>query len=138
LNLSTATTTAKAKSGSRTKAAGASRAGASLAGAGGGTLLVLLARALPDGSPWKPWATLLAPTLSVTMSAALLWLTATVNTYFRIKRKDWFLNRIQANLEKALDNPRTSAEHKDKLRKHLEELEIAKTEADLQLIKRDL
>jgi hypothetical protein len=105
-----------------------------LAGAGGGTLLILLARQLAESNPYKPYALLLAPSLSVLITTGLLWLRGTLRTYYELKSKDWLFNRVQSTFEKCLDNPRTSVEHKEKLRKQLEELETARAKADLQLI----
>jgi hypothetical protein len=110
------------------------RASAGLAGAGGGTLLVLLARQLPDTNPYKPWALLLAPSVAITLSAGLIWIQAVLKTYFELKRKDWVFERVRTTLEKFLANPHTSAEHKEKIRQQLEQLELARTRAEIQLV----
>jgi hypothetical protein len=115
-----------------------SKASAGLAGVGGGTLLVLLARQLPDSNPYKAWALLLAPSLSVTLSAALLWFQSILRTYLKLKRNDWVFQRVRTTLENFLSNPHTSAEHKERIRQQLEQLEMVKTNTELQLVSEDL
>jgi hypothetical protein len=92
-----------------------------LAGAGGGTLLVVFAKTLPK--PWSELLVLVAPSVSVGISALFWW----SKQYFehRLKERELQLLVEQARktLETALANPNTSPEHKAEMRQALEKLE---------------
>jgi hypothetical protein len=115
-----------------------SNASGALAGASGGTLLLLLARQLADTNPYKPWAILIAPSVSVLIATGLFWVRSIAKSYVQMRRKEWLFAKVRESLEKCLDNPRTTPEHKEKVRKQLEELEIAKNQANLQLVLEDV
>ncbi len=120
--------------GQRQKSGG-SRLPAGAAGAGGGTLLVLLANNLPPTNPWKSWLALIAPSVSVAVTA----LAALLKRYFetRLARRELIslISEAKQTLTAALANPQTSEEHKTQLRKELEKLELLSVQADLEKIK---
>lgn len=105
-----------------------SKFGAGAAGAGGGTLLVLLARNLPDSHPWKSWLIIIAPSTTVFLSGVWLWLRALVTTRAGRLETERLIEQAKATLERGINNPLTSPEHRQTLRKKYEELELLQVE----------
>lgn len=99
-------------------------ASAGLAGAGGGTLLTIIANSLPEGSVWKPWVLYLAPSFAVLLSAIWLWTQRQIASHFREREVSDLFQRAKNTLEAALRNPNTTPEHRTRLQKQLEELEM--------------
>lgn len=129
--MSTGTSTAKSKITKST----ASKAGAGVAGAGGGTLLIVVAKLLPEGHFLKSILPLAAPSIAVTLSALWLWLQVEIINYWRDKRLKTLAMRAKLLLEEALKNPNTTEKHREMIRAKLEELEILITERELSRIK---
>src|SRR4051812_20958245 len=82
--------------------------GAGAAGVGGGTGLILLARNLPDASPWKSWLIIAAPTVTVLASSAWVWLKTKLENVVKAKQVDDLFAKVLQTLESALKNPNTS------------------------------
>jgi hypothetical protein len=101
------------------KIANGSKVDAGAAGAGGGTMLVLLANNLPADSPWKSWLVIIAPSLSVGISALWFWAKQKIQSYYAIKAIEDAIDTVN----KVLDNHKTSDAHKEELKKELEKLE---------------
>jgi hypothetical protein len=101
-----------------------------MAGAGGGTLFLLAARSLPGKYQWKNLLIFLAPSFSIACSTWLIW----AKNKLAERRKRVLFDQAQRTLEIALDDKRTSAEHKEQLRKDLERLQSIRVRADLEPI----
>ncbi len=99
------------------------RIGAGAAGAGGGTLVVAIATSLPDTNILKPWLLLLAPSITVGLTAAWIWAQARIVEAFREREFKAAVARARAACEAVLANPATSAEHRAAIRAQLEEIE---------------
>ena len=93
------------------------------AGAGAGTLVVLLANALPDTSPWKPWILFAAPTVAVTIGGLSTWAIGRLIAYVRARSLASELAQARKAVEKGLQTTGTSPRHKAEIRKSLEELQ---------------
>lgn len=104
-----------------------STAGSKMAGAGGGTLFLLAAKSLPERYVWKNLLIYLAPSVSIACSGGLVWLKQKLAE----RRKQGMFDRAQRTLEAALDDTRTSSEHKEQLRKDLEKLQSVRVKAEL-------
>lgn len=100
------------------------KAGAGVAGAGGGTLVALLATSLDDNNSLREWLIYAAPTVSVGLSGIWLWLQGKVVNRVRDREARGIIEDAKLELEAALLNPNTSDEHKDLIRKKLEEFEL--------------
>lgn len=99
-----------------------SKAGAGAAGAGGGTLLVMLANTLSN--PWKSWLIVDSPSVSIILSALWLWCQVGIANYVQDLKLKQLVRSTKAILLEALDNPNTSDDHREAIRKRLEELEL--------------
>src|SRR4051812_39263746 len=111
-----------------------SRAGAGVAGAGAGTALVLVANGLHEGHPLKPLLSYAAPSATVLFGVACFWIQREgfdLLHDWRIRRRG---NRAKRRFHESLNNPDTSEEHKNAIRKKLEELELVIANRDLQQI----
>lgn len=91
---------------------------AGLSGAGSGTLLLALARNLSDQHWYKSWAVLIAPSVSVTITAGLTW--CNHRREERLKREE-----IRARLDEAMqaaqdviDDPHASEQEKQRAREN--------------------
>ena len=108
---------------------------AGAAGAGGGTLLVLLANNLPEASHLKSWLLILAPTVTVALTALWLLLKKKLIDYFDRKEFHTTILRAKETLQEALQNPNTSVPHKEQLCKDLEQLERLAVDSQLQRVR---
>lgn len=99
-----------------------SKAGAGAAGAGGGTLLVMLANTLSN--LWKSWLIVASPSVSIILSALWLWFQVGIANYVQDLKLKQLVRSTKAILLEALDNPNTSDDHREAIRKRLEELEL--------------
>src|SRR5690349_18050372 len=111
------------------------KVGAGAAGAGSGTLLVLLANNLPQGSPWKSWLVIIAPSISIAVSVIYGWIRTTLDKRAARKELGLVVSRARLTLQKAIENPATSEAHRQQLRKELEGLELILVKADLDKIR---
>jgi hypothetical protein len=111
------------------------KVGAGAAGAGSGTLLVLLANNLPVDSPWKSWLVIFAPSVSIAISVLYGWIKASLDRRAARKELAQVVDRAKLTLQKALENPATSQEHRRQLQKELEGLELILVKADLDKIR---
>lgn len=111
---------------------------AGIAGAGGGTLLTVVAASLPETNVLKPWLLYLAPSVAIALSAVWLWIQKSIANHFREREVQDLFDRARATLQTALDNPKTSPEHRQRLQQQMEELEtlgVARIMARIQTIK---
>ena len=120
---------------SQTKPKACSAFQGSAAGVGAGTLLVVLANNLPANNPWKPWLVLLAPSVSVALGAFLAWSGRNIQRWLADRQRQFRISRAKWTIEAALNNPQTSAEHKNQLRTELESLELLSVRAELLTVK---
>jgi hypothetical protein len=105
--------------------------GAGIGGVGAGTGLVAIAQAVGPGTALGATLLYLAPAVSFTLGLAFYYMQVQVSRYFERR-----LVRIaKRTLEEQLDNPRTSATHKVKIRKMLEELETSVAAAELERVR---
>ena len=103
----------------------ASNLGAGAAGASGGTVLVLLAQNLPEKNPFKSWLVISAPSVSLALSVCWVWMKKYGVEY--MKRRH--IEKQKEILAKAIQNPITSPEHHEALRKKYEQVEMEQVEA---------
>ncbi len=102
------------------------RIGAGVTSIGGVTVLVFVAQQLPDSySTLKPTLLYIAPTLTAVSNLfATEALILCRNSYHQWK-KDQAINKAEGSIKKCLDDPNTSFEHKNDMRKQLEQLQRA-------------
>jgi hypothetical protein len=108
-----------------------SKAGAGAAGIGGGTLLVTLANSLPNESRIKFWLILISPSVSVVLSVIWLWAQVEIANYMQDRKLRSLVKSIKTTLQDALNNPNTSEDHRNVIRKKLEEVEIIIADREL-------
>lgn len=96
-----------------------------VAGAGSGTLLLLLAKNIPDNYPIKSWLILIAPTVSI----ILAWFAKKVDVYFKEKKVEGLKEEYKNKINSALNNPYASDQDKEKLKKMLVEIDLADIES---------
>ena len=111
-----------------------SKAGAGAAGVGGGTLVVVMANSLPESSKLKPWLLLAAPSVSVFLSAAWLWLQVRIANFVRDREAESIIASAKRTLEEALRNPNTSEAHRAVVREKLEQLELVAVSRQMERI----
>lgn len=104
---------------------------ASVGGVGGGTGIVALAQAIGPGTKLGAMLLYLAPSISVGVGGALYFLETQVNRYFEQR----LVKNAHQTLERQLDNPRTSYEHKTKIRSLLEELDLTEAQTELERVR---
>jgi len=106
--------------------------GAGAAGGGIGTIIAAIANSMPDGAAYKSILTVSAPLIAVGISGFWLFLKAVYIDPFVDKKKneaadaamDKILSNAQDNASKVLNDSNSSEEHKQEVRKILEDLEI--------------
>lgn len=110
--------------------------GAGAAGAGSGTLIVMLANHLPPNSAAKDILITSAPTLAVTISAVTTFCISKIKDHLKNKELKKVMEDAKISLTKNLKNPETSTEHKNSIRKRLEQLEELEVDSKLQSVKK--
>jgi hypothetical protein len=89
---------------------------AGISGAGSGTLLIALVRNLSDSSAYKSWMTIIAPTVSVIVTAIVAWTGYQANEYFKRKRiRDAFEEAMKA-AQDIIDSDTATKRAKDQAR----------------------
>ncbi len=99
------------------------RASSKAAGATGGTLIVLLANLLPEGSLWKRILVLVAPSAAVGLNAFSSWGIAELIAHWNKRKIDKALYRATETTENILKTEGISEEHKTFVRRKLEEFQ---------------
>lgn len=112
-----------------------SKVGATATGAGSGTLLVIIAESLPETNPLKSWLVIVAPTLSVTLSALWYWAQIEIANYLQEKKIYTLVQKTKKTLLVALNNSDTSNEHREAIRRKLEELELIVSDQQMKKIR---
>lgn len=109
----------------RAKAAG-------VVGVGGGTVVAVVAAALPDTNPWKVWVISVIPPISLLASA--VWMSLTAYVVNRLRDREVRRLSVEARrlLQRALDAPARSASSARAIQARLEELD--RLEADRLLV----
>lgn len=107
---------------------------ADVAGAGGGTLLLLLAKNLPNTSEYKSWLIILAPTLAVCLSAFWRWISKNIDDYLKERKVERLKSQLRSDIEKALKNPHIPIEQKTILREKLAAFELQNIETLTQAV----
>ena len=97
---------------------------AGVAGAGGGTLILLLAKNIPDTYAIKSWLVILSPSLSVVFA----WVFKKINSYYRRQIAEVLKTRLRGMIEVALTDPSLTDEDRNKLKEQLKELALADIE----------
>jgi Na+/melibiose symporter-like transporter len=92
--------------------------------AGVGTFLIYIVNNLPDENAYKSWLVLIVPFFSFVICALWIWFKSNIEKYRTEKELISSINRAKQTLNEALDNPKTSEEHRRKIRKTLEDLEL--------------
>ncbi len=108
---------------------GSARAG--IGGVGGGTGLVAVAQSIGPHTTLGAILLYLAPATSFVTGAILYYFEVQASRY--LERR--VVNNARKTLERQLDSPRTSKEHKAKIRTMLEDLEVTVAAAELQRVK---
>ena len=112
-----------------------SKAAAGAAGIGGGTILAAIANYLPPTSPFRTGLILVSPSVSVVLGLVWLWAQVEIANYVQDRKLTSLVQNTKATLVEALRNPTTSLEHKEVIRKKLEELELMIADRGLLRIK---
>jgi hypothetical protein len=107
------------------------RTGAGVGGVGAGTGLVAIAQVIGPSTVVGSILLYLAPALAFVAGAIFFYLQTQISRYFERR----VFRIAMKTLESQLDNPRTSTTHKAKIRKMLEEMEIAVASAELGRVK---
>jgi len=108
-----------------------SSARASIGGVGGGTGLVAIAQSVGPNTAIGAILLYLAPATSFVVGAVLYYMEVQASRYLE-KR---LVNGARKTLERQLDNPRTSDEHKASIRAMLEEMERSVATAELERVR---
>jgi len=91
--------------------------------------LILLAHNLSADNPWKSWMELIAPAASVGLTGLIIWFRHNIiDSYLRshrANRAQGLIDQGKARIGRALENPHTSVEHRNRLKKELEQLDIS-------------
>ncbi|HEY1166358.1 MAG TPA: hypothetical protein VGE90_14360 [Chitinophaga sp.] len=97
-----------------------------LAGAGGGTLLLMLAKNIPDPSEIKSWLIILAPSVSVFL--AWLWRLAgkKYDKFQKVREAKKLADLLYKDIDVALMDPSISEEEKEKLRRDKSAIKLEK------------
>lgn len=105
-----------------------SKSTAPLAGASGGTLAMLISTSLPEGNFLKEFLLYSAPTISVAIGALVAWVQIKIANYAIDREAKILYEDLKSRLKQMLESSETSPQHKEELRKKLEELEIQEYE----------
>lgn len=101
-----------------------SKGGAGAAGIGGGTLLVVIANSLPQDNKFRPLLIWAAPSAAVFLGGLWLFIQYKMNNFLRDHEAKAHFDNAKKILREALNNPLTSNEHRQRLQRELETLEI--------------
>ena len=88
-----------------------------IAGVGGGTLLLMLAKNIPEPSSVKSWLIIIAPTVSVCLASLWRLLAKACDKYLQRRKVKKLTQLLDSNIEVALTDPNISDEEKEKLNK---------------------
>jgi hypothetical protein len=106
------------------------RTRAGVGAVGGGTGLVAIAQSIAPGTT-REVLLYLVPFVSFIIGSLLYYLEVQASRYLERRA----VNNARRTLVRALDNPRTSAQHKARIRKKLEYLEELETAAELERVR---
>lgn len=109
--------------------------GAGVTGAGGGTFIVMLANSFPEGSQAQEILTLVAPSLTIAIGAIASVCLAKMIQHLENRDIEKALSVAKTSFSQSLKNPETSTEHKNNLRKSLEQLELIDLESKMSNVK---
>jgi hypothetical protein len=108
-----------------------SRARAGIGGIGGGTGLVAIAQSIGPHTALGATILYLSPAASYVVGLLLFYGEIQASRYLELR----LVANARKTLERQLDNPRTSASHKAKIRRKLEQLEESIAATELERIK---
>jgi hypothetical protein len=111
--------------------------GAGAAGVGGGTLVAIIASALPDGL-LKTILIWLAPIVTLALTAAWIWARAKIVEYLQGRDLERYLAATRKAIEDALNNPTLSAEQREEFENNRVELDRLIVEMHLSKTKHHL
>jgi hypothetical protein len=94
-----------------------------------------LASSLPDGDRYKVWLLLLAPSVSLAVTAIWLWAQVEIANYMQDRKIRSVAKNIRTTLQASLANPNTSEEHRLVIRKKLEEIDLIIADRELSRIR---
>ncbi|WP_448701828.1 hypothetical protein ACFGVR_06200 [Mucilaginibacter sp. AW1-3] len=97
---------------------------AGVAGAGGGTLILLLAKNLPDTNEYKSWLLIIAPSVAVGLSAFWKWLSNYIDNYLKRRKAEQLKDKLREESERALTSPHIPQDQKDIIKAKLAEFEL--------------
>ena len=93
-----------------------------IVGAGGGTLLVVLARAMPDTYPWKDALVLAAPSVSIALHRMCLWLQQKLIVFIHNYKVAYYSKRVKKVLIEAMLDDNLSAEQRSRIKEMYENI----------------
>ena len=91
-------------------------------------MLVVLARSLPDTNPWKTPLLIVAPSVTVIVSAIWLFAWRSIIALYRQKQRKRLFAEAKKTLSEGIENPHASEEHRAVLRKRLEAFQLLEAE----------
>lgn len=97
--------------------------GSGLAGAGSGTLLVVLASTMPEGSPLRAWLTFAAPTVSICAAILVSWALVLTQNLLRDRQVAAIVRRVRRHVAQLEADPNSSATLKEVAHGILEEID---------------
>ena len=102
------------------------RISAGVTSIGGVTILVFVAQQLPDSyTTLKPTLLYIAPTLTAVSNIFATEVLILCRDFYHQWKKDQAITKAEGSIKKCLDDPNTSFEHKNDMRKQLEQLQSA-------------
>jgi hypothetical protein len=93
-----------------------SKLSSNIAGAGGGTLLLLLAKNLPESNEYKSWLIIIAPTITVGLAAFWKWISKEFELYLRKRTVKKLKEVLRRDANKVIQNPDIPEEMKKDIR----------------------
>lgn len=106
------------------KSSGTSQVGSSIAGGSSGTLLVLIAESLPDGSLWKPILLFTAPWFTVASQVIFSAIVKEAREILQVRKLQLLTKNARAEIGQILEDPNTSEPHREVLIEKLEKVNI--------------
>jgi hypothetical protein len=100
-----------------------SKTNAGFAGASGGTLVAIVASQLPDDSPAKNLLIYLAPSTSILFTLLWGWIQSRIVNYVKDQEAERLIKKAKVKIEEGIANPNISDEHREYLRKRLQEFD---------------
>ena len=111
------------------------RAESGVVGAGTGTIIVAIASNLPNHFPHRSWLILLAPSISVGVSALWAWFRRRMADYLKEREINALFEQAEHRLKAIIDSPGESLQAKAQTQADLNEPHRLRTQLDLDRIR---